>query len=239
MHIVLKFYLQQDTLPSREEHVGELWKVAKLFEPFGFPIEDWYPPAPTRKKSLANPAFSRNGPTAPALEMLRIRDEKDKTTDFHFRRTGVWNGKEDGRGVVFSILLSSDVDNRTCLLDLQIDEVVELGDAGNMQQFMLGLLDIWPAAFYIRVGPLMYYTTHQVFSDRPGVGWMLYLNEAITAAQVPEAAAVIPVMSGDKTKGSIIVSVDDKVFSVHEAVHVKTANAIEVRLADQDLLPRY
>ena len=105
--------------------------------------------------------------------------------------------------------------------------------------FILGLLDIWPAAFYVRVGPLMYYTTHKVFSDRPGVGWMLYLDRPIAAAQVPEAAAVIPVMSGDKPKGSIIVSVDDKVFSVHDPEHVKIANAIEVRLADHDLLPRY
>ena len=68
---------------------------------------------------------------------------------------------------------------------------------------------------------------------------MLYLDQAITAAQVPEAAAVVPVMSADKPMGSIIVSIDDKVFSVHDPEHVKIANAIEVRLADQDLLPRY
>ena len=239
MNIVLKFHLQQDALPFREEHLAELWRVAKLLEPFGFPIQDWYPPAATRKKSLANPAFDNHGPTSAALEMLRIRDEKDKTTDFEFRRTGVWNGKEKGRRCVFSTVLSADALLPNCLLDLQLNEVEALDDASNMQQFMLGLLAIWPAAFYISVGPLMYYTTHQVFSDRPGAGWMLYVNQSITAAQVPEAAAVVPVMNGDKPKGSIIVSVDDKVFSVHDPEHVKIANAIEVRLADQDLLPRY
>jgi hypothetical protein len=239
MQIFLKFHLQQATLPSRQEHLGDLWKVGKLLESFGFPIEDWYPPAATRKKSLASPAFDHHGPTSAALEMLRVRDEKSKTTDFEFRRTGVWSGKEKGRRGAFSTVVSSDVGNPTCLLNLQLNEVEALEDASNMQRFMFGLLDIWPAAFYINVGPLMYYTTHQVFPDRPGVGWMLYLNEVITAAQVPEAAAVVPVMSGDKPKGTIIVSVDDNVFSVHEAEHVKTANAIEVRLADQDLLPRY
>jgi hypothetical protein len=239
MQIFLKFHLQQATPPSREEHLGDLWKVAKLLEPFGFPIGDWYPPAATRKKALANPAFDYHGPTSAALEMLRVQDEKNKTSDFEFRRTGVWNGTEKGRRCVFSTVLSWDAGNPTCLLDLEFEEVEALGDAGNMQQLLRGLLNIWPAAFYISVGPLMYYTTHQVFPDRPGVGWMLYLNEAITAAQVPEAAAVVPVMCGDKPKGTIIVSVDDNVFSVHEAEHVKTANAIEVRLADQDLLPRY
>jgi len=239
MNIRLRFQLQQDTLPSREDHLGDLWKVAKLLEPFGFPIGDWYPPAATRKRSLANPAFDHHGPTSTALDMLRVQDEKNKTTDLEFRRTGVWNGKEKGRRCVFSTVLSSDAGNPTCLLDLEFEAVEALDDACNVQQFVLGLLDIWPAAFYIRVGPLMYYTTHKVFSDRPGVGWMLYLNEVITAAQVPEAAAVVPVMRGDKPNGSIIVSVGDKVFSVHEAEHVKTANAIEVRLADQDLLPRY
>ena len=239
MYIALKFQLEQDTLPSREEHLEYLWKVAKLLEPFGFPIEDWYPPARTRKKSLANPAFDDHGPTSAALEMLRARDEKDKTTDFHFRRTGVWDGKEKGRGAVFSILLSSDADNPRCLLDFHINEVEELDDASNMQRFMLALLDIWPAAFYIQVGPLKYYTVHQVFPDRPGAGWMLYLNQGITAAEVPEAAAIVPVSKGNEQRGTIIVSVDDNVFSVNDPAHVKTAKAIEVRLADQDLLPRY
>ena len=230
MYIALKFQLEQDTLPSREEHLEYLWKVAKLLKPFGFPIEDWYPSARTRKKSLANSACDDHGPTSAALEMLRARDEKDKTTDFHFRRTGVWDGKEKGRGAVFSILLSSDVDNPRCLLDFQIDEVEELDDASNMQRFMLALLDIWLAAYYI---------VHQVFPDRPGAGWMLYLNQGITAAEVPEAAAIVPVSKGNQQRGTIIVSVDDNVFSVNDPAHVKTVKAIEVRLADQDLLPRY
>lgn len=239
MNIRLKFQLRQDTLPSREDHLRDLWKVAKLLEPFGFPLEDWYPPAATRKESLANAAFDGHGPTPAALEIVRARDEKNKTTDFEFRRTGVWNGKQKGRRCVFSTVLSADTGNPTCLLDLEFDEVEALDGASDMQRFIFGLLDIWPAAFYVRVGPLMYYTTHQVFSDRPGAGWMLYINQAITAAQVPEAAAVVPVMSGDKQKGSIVVSVDDKVFSARDPQHVEIANAIEVRLADQDLLPRY
>ena len=236
MRITLIFQLQQNTLPSQAEHLGYLWRVAKLLEPAGFPIENWHPPATTPKKSREMLAFDRNGPTPAAVERLRAQDVKDATT--HYRITSVWNGKTKGRSSAFSTSLSSDVGNPTCVFRLQYDDVEELDDARNMQRLMFGLLDIWPAASVIKVGPLMYYTTHQVFPKRPGAGWMLYLAQAITARELPEAAELVPVMEGDKHKGTIIVTVADEVLSVDNPEHVKIANAIEVRLADQDLLPR-
>lgn len=108
-----------------------------------------------------------------------------------------------------------------------------------MQQFMHGLLTIWPVASLMEVGPTAYYTTEKVFSQRPGVGWMLYLPMPIATKQLPEAAELVPVMDGLEQKGTIIVSVPDATFSVDDGNHVATANAIEVRLADQDLLPAY
>jgi hypothetical protein len=107
-----------------------------------------------------------------------------------------------------------------------------------MQRLIYGLLELWPLAVDIEVGPLMYYTDHRVFPKRPGAGWMLYLPQPIANKQLPEAAELVPVMEGDKQKGTIIVSVSDNVFSVDNPEHVKIANAIEIRLADQDLLPR-
>lgn len=236
MVIFLTFQLQQPILPSREEHLSTLWRIAQLFEPFGLPIDIWRPPAPTRKKSLAHAAFDRNGPTSAALEIQRVQDEKDGMTNY--RRTGVWSGKEKGRGGSFSISFSSDPDCPICLLYLQFNEIDALDQAKNMQQFMLGLLDIWPLAAQIEVGPLMYYTTHRVFPKRPGAGWMLYLPRAITHEELPEATELVPVMENGRQKGTIIVSVSDDVFSIDNPDHVKIANAIEIRLADQDLLPR-
>lgn len=67
---------------------------------------------------------------------------------------------------------------------------------------------------------------------------MLYLAQAITPQELPEAAELVPVMEGDQQKGTIIVSVMNEVFSADNPAHLKIANAIEVRLADQDLLPR-
>ncbi|WP_454688518.1 hypothetical protein [Achromobacter aloeverae] len=70
--------------------------------------------------------------------------------------------------------------------------------------------------------------------------WMLYLSRVITAEQVPEAQALIPVpVGGKKQTGTIIVSVADEVFSSDNPRHVELTPQIEVRLADQDLLPRY
>jgi len=43
----------------------------------------------------------------------------------------------------------------------------------------------------------------------------------------------------DEQVGTIIVSTVDDPYSDENPEHVKVANAIEVRLVDQDLLPRY
>ena len=236
MNIFLTFQLHPPILPSREEHFRTLWRIAQLFEPFGLPIDIWRPPAPTRKKSRAHTAFGPNGPTPAALELQRLQDEKDRMVNY--RCTGVWSGNEKGKGGVLSVSFSSDPSLPICLFNLQFDEIEALDNARNMQRLMVGLLDICPSAFKIEVGPLKYYTDHRVFPKRPGAGWMLYLPTAISRKQVPEAAELVPVMEGDKQKGTIIVSVSDNVFSVDNPEHVKIANAIDIRLADQDLLPR-
>jgi hypothetical protein len=236
MHISLAFQLEELILPSREQHFSTLWRIAKLFEPFGLPIDIWRPPAPTRKKSLAHAAFDRNGPTPAALELQRIQDEKDGMADY--RNTGVWSGKEKGRGGAFTVSFSSNPELPTCLLDVQFDEIDELHQASNMLKFIRGLLNIWPVASSIEVGPFRYYTRHQVFPKRLGAGWMLYLPTAISREQVPEAAALVPIMANGKQHGTIVVSVSNTTFSIDNPEHIEIANAIEMRLADQDLLSR-
>ncbi len=92
---------------------------------------------------------------------------------------------------------------------------------------------------YVGVSPKGYFEK-RVFDDKPGVGWMLYLPKVITAQQVPEARALIPVPEHGKNQtGTIIVSVTDAVLSIDNPEHIEIANRIEIRLVDQDLLPRY
>ena len=69
---------------------------------------------------------------------------------------------------------------------------------------------------------------------------MLYLPTVLTVQQVPEAAALLPVVGeSHRQAGTLIVSITDAPFSADNADHVRIANKIEVRLVDQDLLPRY
>jgi hypothetical protein len=236
MKITLIFQLQQTELPSQIEHLGYLWNVAKLLEPFGFPLERWHPPASTPKKSLKTLAFDSDGPTPAAVERLQVEDERELTTDY--RIASVWNGNNTAAGSAFSVSLSVDTCLPTCVCDIQLGDLKALHDASNMQRLVLGLLEIWRAASVVEVGPFMYYTRRAVFPRRPGAGWMLYLPKSISATQLPEAAELVPVMEGGKQRGTIIVSVADEMFSVDNADHVRIANAIEIRLADQDLLPR-
>ncbi|AGK50101.1 hypothetical protein BTI_5441 [Burkholderia thailandensis MSMB121] len=83
------------------------------------------------------------------------------------------------------------------------------------------------------------YAVKQVFDDKPGLGWMLYLPKILTPQQTPEARVLIPVPEKGKQTGTIIVSVTDAPFSVDNPEHVAIANRIESRLVDQDLLPAY
>ncbi|PLY58146.1 hypothetical protein HBH1_03471 [Herbaspirillum sp. BH-1] len=73
---------------------------------------------------------------------------------------------------------------------------------------------------------------------------MLYLPCVLDAQQVPDARAIVPVMGKDEKgkviqTGTIVVSITDEPFSDENPEHVKVANAIEIRLVDQDLLPRF
>jgi hypothetical protein len=69
---------------------------------------------------------------------------------------------------------------------------------------------------------------------------MIYLPKVLTTQQVPEARMLVPVKgTGKQQLGTIIVSVTDEPFSIDNPAHLKIANDIEVRLVDQDLLPRY
>lgn len=236
MNITLTFRLNRETLPTEAEQLSDLWRVAKLLEPLGFPIKGWYPPADTPELSILNAAFDESGPTPAAIAILKA--EKQEKELAGWRTAGVWNGSEDTGGVVYTTALTVAPKPFRCTFTLNSKRVASLTDREHMLRLISGLLEIWPA-MQLQVQPFKYGTTQKVFPDRPGVGWMLYLPQVLTTQQVPEARALVPVMNEQKQTGTIIVSVVDEPFSDKNPEHVKVANAIEVRLVDQDLLPRY
>ncbi|MXN79290.1 hypothetical protein GR157_31770 [Burkholderia sp. 4701] len=174
------------------------------------------------------PAFDSTGPT-PALTTSA---EDDPNSPIQF--ADVWNGKE-GQGAA-GLMLKYRL-NRPSGFDFRAIEINGLQSYDRVAYLIESALEIW-SSLLVEVAPYAY-SDEKIFPDRPGVGWMLYLPHALTAAQVPEAGALIPVVHDDKQQGTIIVSVTDGVFDVSNRDHVKAANDIEIRLADQDLLPRY
>lgn len=125
-----------------------------------------------------------------------------------------------------------------CSFELQSKGIPARAHYDAMLSFVKGLLDIWAPAS-IEVGPYKYFSMQQVFPNKPGAGWKLYLPLKITAKQLPEAHELVSVMDCRKQRGTIVVSVADEAFSAENPEHVEVANAIEVRLADQGLLPQY
>ncbi|NQE51172.1 immunity 52 family protein [Herbaspirillum rubrisubalbicans] len=237
MNIQFSYKSRLDTLPSIPEHLNQLWKVATLLEKAGMPLADWCPPADTPDNARRNLAFEKDGPSQAAIAIFK-EEEKAESSD-RSRILGVWNGKEDKGGAVILHSLSTIADPSNSSFKIQADSVAALEDKENIIQIINGLLDVFPAPF-IEVSPAPYRTRHRVFDDRPGVGWMLYLSEILTPAQVPEAPELLRVWDSEKKqKGTIIVSVPNETFSVKNKEHIKVANEIEIRLADQDLLPRF
>jgi len=80
---------------------------------------------------------------------------------------------------------------------------------------------------------------NMTFDDRPGVGWMIYLPRILKPRDVPEAQALLPVIKSGKQLGTIVVAVTDAVFDHGNPEHLKIAQAIEVRLVSQDMLPTW
>jgi Immunity protein 52 len=218
--------------------LSELQRFVGPLEGLSSNLRDWLLAGDTKEEAFLYEVFKDGQPTAAARAVLEVNlkaqcDPKIIT---------MWNGLERHEGA--SLRFMGRPEEHTSLVTLvgrpesfssnwqAIAEVVKAG------------VVIWPPN-YVTVESNGYYEK-KVFKDRPGVGWMLYLPRALNIQQVPEARALVPVMTGEAGKnrkptqiGTIIVSVTDEPFSDENPEHVKIAHAIEIRLVDQDLLPRF
>lgn len=200
---------------------------------------EWLIATGDKETSYLYPVFDANGPTTAALAVFHERGKKNDVV----KSLTLWNGQEDrAKGASITCMFGRQ-DGVASSFKLSIRsprEQMRLGGWSQVAEALGAAAKIFAPIY--GVVETMYYDA--VFKDRPGVGWMLYLPQLLTAQQVPEARALMPVMSaGEKGKrkqvGTIIVSVTDEPFTEDNPEHVKIANAIEVRLVDQDLLPRY
>ncbi|MES2740387.1 MAG: Imm52 family immunity protein [Pseudomonadota bacterium] len=220
------------------EWVFKLLRETPSLDPLLRPTH-WYIATGERDSSYRYVAFDDKGPTAAALAAIR----DDNTGSTAVQSFSLWNGEEDHtRGASITCLFNQQ-DGRSSSLSIRLrsePDGFRLESTANCIKLLLDVVQIYKP-LYCAFCPGQY---DSVFPDRPPVGWMIYLPRVLTVKQVPEARALVSVLGKDergkdKQTGTIVVSVTDKPFSDQNSDHVKLANAIEIRLVDQDLLPRF
>lgn len=216
-----------------------LWPVINLLAAKDVHLAKWFLQGKTEAEAHLYPVYE--APATPSTAAIAVLKEQYRNDHGLPKTIGMWNGqaaKKDGA----SIVLTFDTGSMPGDVDISIGEESatssRLGDSDSVAQIVAAVADAYAPA-YVTAAPRKY-SSRQVFDDKPGVGWMLYLPRTINAQQVPEARALIPVPEkGKKQTGTIIVSVTAGPFSIGNPEHVEIANRIEIRLVDQDLLPRY
>lgn len=216
----------------------ELYEFSRAVEDFSPLFRRWLISSDRdRADALLYEAFNADGPTASALTVLEQRSQGV----LDFRAISLWNGAESASE---NATLSSRANavGRPDTVEFSLRLEPEVTDWQTPVSWLKKAVSIWhPNA--ATFGPF-WYSDHKVFEDRLGASWMLYLPRVLNPRQVPEARALVPVLGDcgkgrDKQLGTIIVSVTDGPFSDENPEHVRIANAIEIRLVDQDLLPRF
>lgn len=198
--------------------------------------QNWHLKGDTLDDAMLYPAFETDGtPSTSATAVLteEFRGKKSKVS-----HASIWNGKtRAGEGASMSCHVS-DAKVLPDTFSIRLGVPTCYATVDDLAEVIRAIADTFSPVL-IEASPKGYFEK-QVFDDKPGVGWMLYLPKVVTTQQVPEARALIPIPgAGGKQGGTLIVSVIDAVFSVDNAEHVDAANRIEIRLVDQDLLPRY
>ncbi|RQU12140.1 LysR family transcriptional regulator [Burkholderia cenocepacia] len=193
----------------------------------------WYAKGKSRDEALLYPAFEDGAPSTAILAVLKHKFAEDPTTTF----VALWDCNEgDARGATISCHLNEAGAYNSFELSMSDSDV--LSDLDTVLEIVRSIVAAFNPA-YITVSPRSY-VAKQVFDDKPGVGWMIYLPTVITQQQVPEAHEVVPIPDAGKAQtGTIVVSTTDAPFSMKNPEHIETANRIEIRLVDQDLLPAF
>ncbi|MGV8866982.1 MAG: immunity 52 family protein [Janthinobacterium svalbardensis] len=218
------------------QKIATIVRFLQKTEAFG---KNWFLSQETEAESFLYPVFDASGELTTAAEAVLEAEFKGETSRF----LSAWNGElGDGEGATMALGFSDgDWPARTFRISDHGQGARRLGIDGVKELLSIIAGSLRPVLITVARND---YFEKQVFKDRPGVGWMLYLPRVLTTQQVPEARALVSVMATgeqgkDKQIGTIIVSVTDEPFNDENPEHVKIANAIEIRLVDQDLLPRY
>jgi len=216
-------------LPIAFERLGA---VAQAIHAHAPQFAQWFLTGDSKEEAHLYPAFENWKPTSAALAVLRTEFEG---AEHRPQIISLWDGGDNQRtGATLTYLIATKERPKKIEVDFNDERLLSAEQAAAVVDAIVQCT----APAYVTVEP-QGYVDKQVFDDKPGVGWMLYVPKVITQQQVPEARALIPVSTNGKQTGTIIVSVTDAPFSIGNPEHVEVANRIEIRLVDQDLLPTY
>ncbi|CAB3850809.1 hypothetical protein LMG3410_01762 [Achromobacter aegrifaciens] len=233
MEIIAQFRDESLMSDDFSEIVSRLYTVTSAMKSKATDLGTWYAQGNSLEEAYLYPAFEDGRPSPALLAMLKHKYRNDSS----LTHVALWDGYEDeSKGASIACHVSDKFLPDSLSITLYDDALS--GSASYIEDILRCIAELF-RPYYVSVYPSLY-AAKKVFDDKPGVGWMLYLPNVITPEQVPEAQALIPVpAAGKKQTGTIIVSVANEVFSLDNASHVELANRIEMRLVDQDLLPRY
>ncbi|MES2742205.1 MAG: immunity 52 family protein [Pseudomonadota bacterium] len=217
---------------SVDTMLPEMWQFIQQLSRLSPNLNGWLLAGPSKEEASLYEVYKDGKPTAAAKAALENRLEGKIDP----RIITMWNGKDDHEGA--SLRFMGRPKEHLSLITFDGYPQSFSPDWRAIAEVLIAGAAIW-TPHYISVESNGY-RERKIFKDRPGIGWMQYLPTVLTVQQVPEARALVPVLgAGNKQIGTIIVSVIDAPFSDENPDHVKIANAIEIRLVDQDLLPRY
>lgn len=213
--------------------------AAKLLSEWGrydewMRLEHWLVATGDEEGSFRYPVFEGGEPGTSALAYYREFQRNNGPDEPGY--LCFWNGQLQ-KGVRASFTDQYNHQNgRPEIIWLTVDHIARWTHPSSLVDALKESAKLFaPRAMFIK--PARYVP---VFLDRPCVGWMLYLPLQFSTMQVPEAGRLEPVHDASgRLIGTIIISVADTIFDIENPDHVRVAHDIEVRLTDQDLLPRY
>ncbi|MEG1323376.1 MAG: Imm52 family immunity protein, partial [Janthinobacterium sp.] len=155
--------------------VKKIVMVARFLQKTEALGKNWFLSQDTKEKSFLYPVFDASGELTTAAEALLETEFKGEK----FRFLSAWNGElGEGEGATMALGFSdSDWPARTFRISDKGQGVKRLGIDGvkELLSHIAGAL----RPVFITVARNQYFKK-QVFKDRPGVGWMLYLPRVLT-----------------------------------------------------------
>lgn len=234
LKITTYFYLSEDAPLSFKSHIERLYPIFEKLSSLDNLAKDFLLIRETEAECYLYPVYENNGTLTKAAEAVLETEHKNAKT-----RAADWQNsdeKDPKKWISAGYMYGSVAQPNT--FDIHFNGQHRFKDTNAMAC----LFEIIAKVLKPNVISIRSSKSTNIFPDRHGVNWMMYLPSVFTAQQIPEARALVPVMSNDKKPvrlGTIVVSVLNELFSDDNPEHVKIAHDIETRMVSEDLLPTF